>query len=107
VLWDGQGLPCTGGVLYTIEDEHHHEILAYHWHPNAPNSRTPWPHVHIQHGVNVGRHELAGTHVPTGRVSLESFLRMIIEVFGVPAKNADWERILERTEGRFDFARNW
>ena len=97
----------TTAYYYTIEDVEGHEVLAYHWHPQAPNSRTLHPHVHLQYGARVGRRELAGSHVPTGRVAVEDFLRLLIEPFGVPPRNVGWKETLGRTKGRFDSYEGW
>jgi hypothetical protein len=81
--------------------------LAYHWHPNAPNSETPYPHVHLQYGAKVDRQELAGEHIPTGRVAIEDFIRLLLEVFKVSAQKDDWRNVLNRTKRRFDLYKSW
>ncbi len=97
----------TTAYYYTIEDENAHEIVAYHWHPQAPNSKTLHPHMHLQHGARIGRPELAGTHIPTGRVALEDFLRLLVEVFGATPLKSDWNAILGRTKTRFGMYKSW
>lgn len=97
----------TTAYYYTIEDENDHEILVYHWHPTAPKSKTPYPHMQLEYGAKVGRQELPGEHIPTGRVSLEAFIRLLLEVFKVPEQKADWRDVLSRTEQRFDLYKNW
>ena len=61
----------TVAYYYVIEDSNGHEILSYHWHPESPRSEHPHPHMHLKRGAKVGRGELAGSHIPTGRVALE------------------------------------
>jgi hypothetical protein len=97
----------TTAYYYTVEDENGHEIIAYHWHPKAPNSKTVHPHVHLQYGAKVKRQELAGTHLPTGRVAVEDFLRLMIEVFGVAPLKKNWSVILGRTKKQFDLYKSW
>ena len=97
----------TRAYYYTIQDADGHEVLAYHWHPTAPNSNTPWPHVHLEYGAGVGRQELAGEHIPTGRVTVEDFVRLLLEVFKVPEQKPNWRDVLDRTKGRFDFYKSW
>jgi hypothetical protein len=51
-------------------------------------------------GVTKPLHRL---HFPTGRVSIESVIRLLIEDFGVPARTpaAIWRRVLAESEGSF------
>ncbi len=97
----------TTAYYYTIVDGNDREVLTYHWHPDAPQSRTPYPHLQLEHGAMVGRPELRGSHIPTGRVALEDFLRLLIEVFSVPPKKDNWDHILGLTKRRFDLYKSW
>ena len=45
--------------------------------------------------------DLDKKHVPTGRVSLESIVRMLINEFGAQARYGDWAARLARTEAAF------
>mgnify|MGYP001271409931 FL=1 len=40
-------------------------------------------------------------HIPTGRVSIEAVIRMLITEFGVRPLREDWEKRLNETESRF------
>jgi hypothetical protein len=95
----------TAGYKYTIETEDAEEILGYHWHPDSP-SPFKYPHLHLGKGAQIGRRELEGAklHLPTGRVSMEDFIRLVVEVFNARARE-DWRDVLSRTARRFwDFA---
>lgn len=97
----------TTAYYYTVEDVSGDEILAYHWHPDTPNSKTVHPHVQLEYGAKVGRPELAGSHIPTGRVTVEDFVRLLIELFGVLPRRPDWRDVLGHTKGRFDLYKSW
>ena len=97
----------TAAYYYVLEDSNGHEILSYHWHPESPRSKHPDPHMHLKHGANVGRGELVGSHIPTGRVALEDFLRLLVEAFKVPPRKADWYAVLSRTKQRFNRDKSW
>ena len=45
--------------------------------------------------------DLDGLHLPTGRVSLEAVIRMLITEFAIAPRRADWRRTLDRTEAAF------
>ncbi|HZB83603.1 MAG TPA: hypothetical protein VE288_12265 [Rubrobacteraceae bacterium] len=55
----------------------------------------------------VERAELQAAHLPTGRVSLEAFIRLLIEDFEVPTLRGDWEEALARSEEEFEADRSW
>ena len=97
----------TTAYYYVVEDSNEYEILSYHWHPESLVSKHPRPHMHLEHGAKVGRVELAGSHIPTGRVALEDFLRLLIAAFKVPARKPDWEAVLRRTKQRFNRDKSW
>ena len=78
---------------YEIHDSDGREVLLYHWHPRG-NSHVEIPHLHLERGAEVGRAEVRDAHLPTGEVSLTSFLRTLIEEMGVQPLRADWESIL-------------
>lgn len=74
------------------------EVVAYHWHPKTPDSVT-FPHVHVGPAIvgtdgSVRRGNAHKVHFPTGSVSLESFLRLLVTEFGVEPRRRDWEQIL-------------
>ncbi len=78
---------------YAIYDSERREVLIYHWHPN---SRSPiaTPHLHLEQGAKVGRSEVRDAHLPTGFVSLASFLRLLVVDLGVQPQRPDWDTIL-------------
>ena len=78
---------------YEILDSDGREVLLYHWHPRG-NSAVETPHLHLEQGAEVGRTELHDAHLPTGEVSLNAILRVLIEEMGVRPLRPDWESIL-------------
>ena len=93
---------------YSLLDRDETELLVYHWQPDA--DRT-YPHLHVSAALSVRRRaledkqaiDLDGLHLPTGRVSLEAIVRMLIDEFEIAARypEADWRRRLEETEAVF------
>ena len=81
------------GYYYAIHDSEEREILLYHWHPRS-NSLVATPHLHLEQGAQVGRTEVRGAHMPTGDVSLNAILRVLIEEMDVQPLRSDWESIL-------------
>jgi hypothetical protein len=75
------------------------ELLSWHWHPRTG---VTFPHVHVA-ADDLSRK----THVPSGRVSMEAVLRMLLGELQVPAQRADWSAVLDETEARFIKHRRW
>jgi hypothetical protein len=97
----------TAAYYYTLlESDTEAEILSYQWHPSVPNSVT-FPHLHLGHGAGIGRPEFYGAHLPTGRVTLEDVVRLLIEHFGIPPARDDWEDALAMSRAEFDADRTW
>ena len=95
-----QGHPLQVSVRrysYEIHDADGKEVLLYHWHPDG-NSRVKIPHLHLEQGAKVGRTEVRDAHLPTGEVSFNAFLRMLIEEMGVRELRTDWVAILGRPD---------
>lgn len=102
---------------YRILTGHGRELLVYHWHPRdvieevGPVSKiVPYPHLHISGPVTMRSAQgtertlrLDKLHVPTGRTSLESVIRMLLseEAWAIKPKKRNWDQILMRTERRF------
>ena len=84
----------TVAYHYTLREIDEGEILSYQWYPNVPRSVT-FPHLHLKHRAMLGRPEFERAHLPTGRVTLEDFVRLLIVDFGIPAVKEDWEQPLE------------
>lgn len=82
---------------YVLRDFEGPEILAYHWHPEV--GRSTEPHLHISAGAGQVRRELQRAHLPTGQVSVQQFVRLLIEAFGVRPLRADWRTLLASPPG--------
>ena len=76
-----------------IYDAEQREVLLYHWHPRG-NSPVATPHLHLEQGAQVGRTEIRDAHLPTGDVSMEAILRVLIEEMGVRPLRPDWDAVL-------------
>jgi hypothetical protein len=97
----------TAAYHYTLRDHREEaEILSYQWHPNVPDSVT-YPHLHLESAAGLSRSEFEQAHLPTGRVIIEDFVRLLIDDFGVPAARDDWEQALEKSRAEFDADRSW
>lgn len=96
----------TVAYHYTLGETAGHEILSYQWHPNVAGS-VSFPHLHLQYGARVGRSEFERAHLPTGRVTLEDFIRLLIYDFAVPPARDDWEQALEESRREFESDRTW
>lgn len=82
--------------MCSLEDADGHEILAYHWHPEA-RSHVTTPHLHLGAGAGALRAELTKAHLATGPVSPTVLLALAIESFGARPRRADWSVVLERS----------
>jgi hypothetical protein len=92
----------TAQYEYYILDDDERELIAWHWHPG---SRITYPHLHAPAGTIT--HKM---HVPTGRVSIESVLRMLLNDLAVspmPARTQDFSQILDESERNFIEHRRW
>ena len=83
----------VSSYFYELLDSDGREILAYHWHPRG-NSPVATPHLHLEQGAQVGRPEVRDAHLPTGEVSLNAILRVLIDEMGVRPVRSDWDSIL-------------
>ncbi len=75
------------------------ELVSWHWHPSTPFRA---PHLHVATGA-IGRR----THLPTGRVSVESVVRLLLTDLAVPSRRDDWPTVLDQAEGPFVRYRRW
>jgi hypothetical protein len=89
----------TAAYFYRLDDEPGNEIMSWHWHPGVG---VDHPHLHVSSNP-AGKH----AHLPTGRVSIESVLRMLIDELGVPALKDDYATVLKRAEDNFIEYRRW
>ena len=79
------------------------EIIAFHWHPGVTAFDGPHAHFrHLNHPFPMGK-----AHIPTGRTSLESVVRLLVDELGVAPTRPDWKAVLSRTEQHFAAARSW
>lgn len=91
--------------IYTLEDQKGHEIFSYQWHP--ADHRIDFPHLHLGHGAQVRHPGFEKAHLPTGRVSLEEVLRLLIMDFAVRPLRKDWSAVLSENQARFATYRTW
>jgi hypothetical protein len=94
----------TRAYRYRIDSAAGEELVLWHWHPTDPEGRShrqPRPHLHAQVG------ELRGRHLLTGRVGLESVIRVLVEDFNVRPRRGDWRSVLDATEAQFEQWRTW
>jgi hypothetical protein len=96
----------TTAYRYHLLDESGKELIGWHWHPESKgDSRLRGhPHLHVPAGPIDRR-----LHVPTGRVSIESVLRLLVDL-GIPARPAhvtDFAKVLDECEGPFIKHRRW
>ena len=97
----------TTAYRYHLLDDSGAELIAWHWHPGSlgdPRLRGH-PHLHAPAG-SIDRH----IHVPTGRVSIESVLRLLLIDLAVPARPAhvaDFAKVLDECESPFIEHRRW
>lgn len=90
----------TVSYEYQALSREEHEILAFHWHPIGLSDVTD-PHLHISSRLNpieMGRDQdllpLAEMRLPTGFVTLEDVVRLLIAEFGIRPRRPDWDAIL-------------
>jgi len=50
---------------------------------------------------------LAGAHCPNGRISVEEFLRFIIEDFHIEPLRPDWAEVFAEAQRDFELWRTW
>lgn len=89
----------TDAYAYTLDDDGGQELAAWHWHPRS----SPHPHLHVKQSFE-------HAHLPTGRVSIESVLRLLLTDLGVrPISDHehDYLQVLDRSESPFIDERTW
>jgi hypothetical protein len=89
----------TAAYFYRLDDAAGHELAAWHWHPG---SRVAYPHAHVACDTLT-----SAAHLPTGRVSIESVLRLLLNDLGVRAKRNDFADVLNEAERPFIQHRRW
>jgi hypothetical protein len=91
------------GYFYTVFDwteKEPKEIFSYQWHPDAS---VTIPHVHFKKGEE----RITRSHLPTGRVSIESIVEFLIRDMDVKPKRNDWEDVIVRNRELFEQHRSW
>lgn len=92
----------TNAYFYRLNDGAGSELISWHWHPQTG---MPYPHLHVSAGVLDRR-----AHLPSGRVSIESVLRLLLTDLEVPPTREhadDYTQILEEAEAKFIAHRRW
>jgi hypothetical protein len=92
----------TCAYFYQLDDESGRELAAWHWHPGVG---VDYPHLHTSGGP-LGK----AFHLPTGRVSIESVLSLLLGELAVKPTRShekDWDAILRASERRFIEHRRW
>lgn len=104
----------TVAYEYRLLDARGTEMLAYHWQPGPEYEGPDHPHLHVS--AVLPAQGPAGTafeididkiHAPTGRVSLEAVVRMLLTELDVGHRpnRGNWSDILDAAEQRFRNAR--
>jgi hypothetical protein len=98
----------TKAYEYRILDSQSEELMVYHWQPNSIGGGPRFPHLHISAALSVQTSfsprqafALDRRHIPTGRVSLEAVIRLLIADFGIAYRHRNWMARLNRTEEVF------
>jgi hypothetical protein len=94
------------GYDYAIEDGTGGEVLAYHWHPNQSSDITA-PHLHLEPGAQVGNADVAKAHLPTGRVSIEDAIELVVRDFHAKPLKQKWAKILSESRQAYEIWRTW
>jgi hypothetical protein len=98
----------THSYQYGIENEHGHDILHFHWHPESTVDTVDFPHLHIGYGAaDRLRKEFYGIHFPSGRVSFEDVGLILLEHFEVEPERADAKEILAQNKALFEKHKSW
>jgi hypothetical protein len=98
----------TSAYFYAIATAEGRSILEFHWQPDAKPARDEEkvitiPHMHVGPAVTAGQTVIRPdsfhkAHIPTGRVTLQSMVRLLIEELGIEPLNAKWNDILTASE---------
>jgi hypothetical protein len=97
----------TREYIYSAE-LHGREFMSAHWHPLAKNSEVEFPHYHFgAAALTPDGGYLARAHIPSPRVSLEAFIRLMIRDLGITPARDDWEERLAQSETVFAEHRSW
>lgn len=88
---------ATAGYWYYLYEDADaaRELIAYHWHPGG---RYSYPHVHPGHRMREALGRKPALHLPTGLITMNDFLRMLIEEFDVRPLRSDWDDLIPRSQ---------
>lgn len=101
ILQDDEGWHVsTTAYRYHILDGSGSELVGWHWHPGTVGH----PHMHVEAAAGAIDRRV---HLPTGRVSIESVLRLLLDDLGVPAIRVDYADVLNAAELSFIEHRRW
>jgi hypothetical protein len=99
---------ATKAYEYRILDSEEDELLVYHWQPDGVARGPDYPHLHVSATISA---KISATtrqplpldrrHIPTGRVSLEAVVRLLIAEFGIGYRHRNWLTRLNLTENVF------
>ena len=95
----------SSAYIYRLSEDDE-PIFAYHWHP-IEGFDIQFPHLHLYLLERQGAPALAKAHFPTARISLESFVRLLVREFGVRPLRDDYPAILDARERDFLRQRTW
>ena len=92
----------TISYVYSIaeDQESNREILTYHWNRDAQPPLKNYPHFHIGASVLNDTYRtkpwsMQKLHMRTARISIDSFVYMLITEFGVKPNRSNWRQFLE------------
>lgn len=93
----------SSSYLYHVYGANSEEIMAFHWHPGRGPIHQPHAHFKtLDKPFPMGK-----LHIPTGRVSLEAVVRLLITEMEVKPARKNWKHILKDTEADFIGRRTW
>lgn len=110
VAWHDPGYKiATKAYTYEIEDEQSgHELFAFHWEPEAPNSKITIPHMHIGFALRHATLRINNrAHIPAGRVPVEDVVYFLVTELGVAPLNSDWDRTIRESRRAFMDNKSW
>ena len=90
----------TRRYSYNMTAKDNKEIFAYQW---QPEGTIKYPHLHTMYQ---GRKR----HFPTGRISMEQVIKLVIYEYGVRTmkdRREDWESVLDENQKKFEKWRTW
>lgn len=90
---------------YRLLDHRLEEQPVYHWQPGPDFAGLDHPHVHVSATLDVQIDALSRRaidldklHIPTGHVTLQDMIRMLITEFQVAPRRTDWRETLGRMD---------